>query len=137
MNAARRGVRAFTGADTNLPPQGARSAITDYVDQKDDSAFAAGMVVFQNCKFEWRLWYDEILFCHRVDGLFAVTVQGSRYQLEPGDALWLPRATTITYESEGRSWLFFAVAPANWRETRPPDVQPPGSGTSRWVRARS
>jgi ethanolamine utilization protein EutQ (cupin superfamily) len=114
-------VRAFHLSDAPAPAENRSSALQTYVDHSTYSSFAAGVVTFQDCRTDWHLWYDEILFCHRTERVFSVIVAEQRYDLYAGDSIWLPAGTKLTYLSEGRSWIFFAVAPANWQDIRPPD----------------
>jgi ethanolamine utilization protein EutQ (cupin superfamily) len=116
--AASDSVRVFHLSDAPVPAQNRSSALQTYVDHCTNSPFAAGIVTFQDCRTDWHLWYDEILFCHRTERVFSVIVAERRYDLHAGDSVWLPAGTKLTYISEGRSWIFFAVAPANWQETR-------------------
>jgi ethanolamine utilization protein EutQ (cupin superfamily) len=103
-------------------PEPNTSAVQTYVDDSTNSPFAAGLAVYQDFHKDWQLWYDEILFCHRTEKVFSIIIEGVRHDLHAGDSMWLPAGTKLTYISEGRSWVFFSVAPANWRETRPPDM---------------
>jgi ethanolamine utilization protein EutQ (cupin superfamily) len=112
-------VRMFRVRDAQPPIEGKGTAVTQYIDDADGSTFAGGLVIFENTNMDWTVWYDELLFCHRVEGSFAVVVAGQHYDLGPGDSLWLPARTALTYLCEGRSWLFFSIGPANWRELRP------------------
>jgi ethanolamine utilization protein EutQ (cupin superfamily) len=113
-------VRVFHLSDAPVPAQNRSSALQTYIDHSTNSPFAAGVVTFQDCRTDWHLWYDEILFCHRTERVFSVIVAEQRYDLHAGDSVWLPAGTKLTYISEGRSSIFFAVAPANWQDTRPP-----------------
>jgi ethanolamine utilization protein EutQ (cupin superfamily) len=98
------------------------SVVQTYVDDSTQAPFAAGLAIYQDFHKDWQLWYDEILFCHRTERVFSVVIEGVRHDLHAGDSIWLPAGTRLTYISEGRSWVFFSVAPANWRDTRPADL---------------
>jgi ethanolamine utilization protein EutQ len=119
-----RKVQMFPLAAVSPPSPGTRSTVAQYIDAANGSIFAGGLVIFDNCNFDWTVWYDELLFCHRVEGSFSVAVAAQRYDLGAGDSLWLPAGTELRYQCDGRSWLFFCVAPANWRELRPKNDKP-------------
>ncbi len=59
---------------------------------------------------EWTVTYDEILFIH--EGNLRLKVGDEVYCAGPGDTLWIPRDTPLTYLAEEDVWFFFAVCPA-------------------------
>jgi ethanolamine utilization protein EutQ (cupin superfamily) len=115
--------KVFHLTEPDSPPESNISAVQTYVDASTNAPFAAGLAVYQDFRKDWELWYDEILFCHRTEKVFSIIVDGVRHDLHAGDTIWLPAGTKLTYISEGRSWVFFTVAPANWRDTRPSDLR--------------
>jgi len=119
MIPAETAVRVLRSSECSIPAPDHRSALTDFIDHRTGASFATGMTVFRECNTPWTLWYDEVLFCHRVEGSFAIVVGDATYRLSTGDFIWLPRNTRLHYVCQGIAWVLWAVAPANWRESRP------------------
>jgi len=112
-------VRVLRFSAVSMPAPEKKSALTDFIDHRDGATFATGMTVFRDCDTPWTLWYDEVLFCHRVEGTFSIVVADTTYPLGTGDFIWLPRNTSLHYICQGIAWVLWSVSPANWREVRP------------------
>ena len=80
------------------------------------TTLAAGVVTFENCKHDWTVSYDEYLYC--LEGELTIRIGGEAHVLKPGDGMWLPNGTAMTYEAKEKATAIFAVHPANWRELR-------------------
>jgi ethanolamine utilization protein EutQ len=57
--------------------------------------------------------YDEVAVC--IEGIYRATVDGAEHVLEPGDLMFLPRGTTLTYSGQ-EAVLVYCIWPANWRQ---------------------
>jgi ethanolamine utilization protein EutQ (cupin superfamily) len=97
-----------------MSPRG--TFLAEYVNGEQGAAMAGGMVVFDNADFTMTLWYDELFVPLDIATELEVRTPGQRFQMSPGDVLWLPAGTEVGYKSVGRSLIFYAVTPADWRK---------------------
>jgi ethanolamine utilization protein EutQ len=56
--------------------------------------------------------YDEIATC--IEGTYTATVEGIEHVLAPGDFMFLPKGTELTYSGEN-AVMVYALWPVNWR----------------------
>ena len=87
-------------------------SILAMVNAGNSDGVSGGFGVFgAGTKEEWTVTYDEILFIH--SGQFQLKIGDEIYHAGPGDTLWIPKDTPLTYIAEEDVWFFFAVSPAN------------------------
>ena len=122
-------VELFRKQDQDFSFEGALPAsILAFVNASNSSTMGGGMGVFgAGCDVEWTVTYDEFLFIHA--GHFTLKVGDKIYAAGPGDTLWIPRDTPLSYVAEEDVWFFFAVYPAAsspsaGKTTRYPDAPP-------------
>ena len=87
------------------------AAVLALVNAGNSPAMGAGIGVFEDCRIEWTVTYDEVLFIH--DGKFRLRVGGAVYHAGPGDVLWIPANTPLVYEADAPVTFFYAVYPAS------------------------
>lgn len=75
-------------------------------------SMGAGIEVIENATVHWTVTYDEVLFMH--SGRLILELEGERHECLPGDIIWLPEGTTLTYIAEERAEYFYAVHPVDW-----------------------
>ena len=82
-----------------------------FVNVGNSDTMGGGMsVIGAGCNYEWTVTDDEILFVY--EGKLELKVGSKIFSAGPGDTLWIPRNTTVTYHAEEDVWFFFAVFPA-------------------------
>lgn len=86
------------------------AAVMAYVNAGNSTAMGAGIGIFEDCKMEWTVTYDEVLFIHA--GKFRLRVGDAVYHAGPGDVLWIPAHTALVYEADAPVTFFYAVYPA-------------------------
>jgi ethanolamine utilization protein EutQ (cupin superfamily) len=59
--------------------------------------------------------YDEVALC--IEGSYRATVDGIDHVLLPGDFMFLPKGTTLTYSGEN-AVLVYCLWPAGWRQNQ-------------------
>ena len=69
--------------------------------------------VFEDCVLSMTLPYDEYLYC--IEGEIQIGLDGGVVVLRPDDAIWLEKATTLTYTVQGRAVGVYAFAPVDWK----------------------
>lgn len=77
------------------------------------STMAAGFAEFDQCSISWRVQYDEIVCV--IEGIFRLIADNKEWVAEPGDVLWIPKGTKLSYEGD-KARIFYVVYPGNWRE---------------------
>ena len=93
-------------------PAGKSSAVLAMVNAGNSTTMGGGFGVFSaGTNVEWTVTYDEFLFIH--EGEFQLNVGDHAYDAGPGDTLWIPANTPLTYIAEKDVWFFFAVYPAH------------------------
>ncbi len=103
-------------------------SILAFVNSGVTDTMGGGMGVFgAGSDVEWTVTYDELLFIH--SGHFTLKVGEAVYRAGPGDTLWIPRDTPLSYVAEEDVWFFFAVYPASsspsaGKAKRYPDAPP-------------
>ena len=84
--------------------------ISAFVNASNSETMGGGFGVFGvGSDVEWAVTYDEFLFIH--SGHFQLKIGDEIYHAGPGDTLWIPRDTPLTYIAEEEVWFFFAVYP--------------------------
>jgi ethanolamine utilization protein EutQ (cupin superfamily) len=86
------------------------AAVLALVNAGNSPAMGAGIGIFEDCRIEWTVTYDEVLFIHK--GNFRLRVGKDVYHAGPGDTLWIPANTALVYEADAPVTFFYAVYPA-------------------------
>lgn len=86
------------------------AAVLALVNAGNSPAMGAGIGIFEDCRVEWTVTYDEVLFIHA--GNFRLRVGDAVYHAGPGDVLWIPANTPLVYEADAPVTFFYAVYPA-------------------------
>jgi ethanolamine utilization protein EutQ len=86
------------------------AAVLALVNAGNSPAMGAGIGIFEDCRIEWTVTYDEVLFIHAGD--FRLRVGDAVYRAGPGDVLWIPANTPLVYEADAPVTFFYAVFPA-------------------------
>lgn len=116
----RESVAHYRLSDLKPAPFSPRGASTNELMSDETGArIASGIVYFRDCEIPFTLWYDEVMICHAVEVEFEIKVGDAIYPMKPGDMMWIPAGTSLTWRSEGTSTAFFAVTPADWAKRKP------------------
>ncbi len=84
--------------------------ISAFVNASNSDTMGGGFGVFgAGSNVEWTVTYDEFLFIH--SGQFQLKIGDEIFDAGPGDTLWIPKDTPLTYIAEEDVWFFFAVYP--------------------------
>jgi ethanolamine utilization protein EutQ len=92
-----------------FPPPYDSAQIARIVTPKVSDGIGAGVVVIEETGFDWTVTYDEVIYT--LEGHLHITVGDRLFECEPGDVLWLPRGTSLRYESPDRAVFVYAVDP--------------------------
>jgi len=76
----------------------------------NSDTMGGGLAVFgAGSHLETKIDNDELLFIHT--GQLDIKIGNEIFQAGPGDTLWIPKDTSLTYIAEEDVWFFFAVYP--------------------------
>jgi ethanolamine utilization protein EutQ len=92
---------------------GGNTRIARVVNADVSRHIGAGLEIVERVSIEWTVTYDEVLFIH--EGQLTIESGGERFRCGPGDVVWLPEGTTLTYDArDGRCAYFYALYPVDW-----------------------
>ncbi len=80
---------------------------------EDGTALGSGYVRMTGAKFPWTIQYDEVVLV--LEGSLTIRTAGGDLTAGPGENIWLPAGTELTYIAE-RALVFYAIHPADWAE---------------------
>lgn len=105
-------VKLFKAEDQDFAfKEGENEAVFAFVNAGNSDTMGGGYGVFgAGTDMEWTVTYDEMLFIHK--GRFKLRVGDKVYHAGPGDTLWIPKDTPLSYVCDEDVWFFFAVCPA-------------------------
>lgn len=92
------------------PGQDVRAA--DVVTAADGSPMAAGFLTLTRGCFPWTLTYDEIQYV--VEGELHIGLPTGTVVGRPGDVLYVPRGSAITFGTPSWAKFFYVTFPADW-----------------------
>lgn len=81
---------------------------------KDESSMSAGFLTIDKSKFDWELTYEEIDYV--IEGTLTITIDGKTLTAYPGDVLYVPSGSKVTWGSPDKAKLFYVTYPANWAD---------------------
>ena len=119
-------VKLFKKSSLDFTADEYHSSINALVNVGNSSHLGAGIGTFSaGCNMEWTVNYDEVLFIH--SGLFELRVENKAYLAEPGDILWIPANTALTYKADEDVTFFYAVYPVEKSPSTNTDIKHPES----------
>ncbi len=80
------------------------------------TTLGAGYYLYEKVLMDWTVTYDEYLFC--VEGALTLHTPDGAFEMAPGDGLWLPAGTAVTYNCPGRAGVVVAIYPADYEAER-------------------
>ncbi|AOY74593.1 cupin domain-containing protein [Clostridium formicaceticum] len=78
---------------------------------KDESSMCAGFLAIDDSKFDRELTYQEINYV--IEGALTVTIDGKTLTAYPGDVVYIPSGSKVTWASSGKAKVFYVTYPAN------------------------
>lgn len=73
----------------------------------------AGLATFDGCSIDWTVLYDEMIVV--IEGTFRLGTPEGEIEAKPGDVVWIPENTPISYRGE-KSLVCWALYPVDWRK---------------------
>lgn len=96
------------------PPPGMAVEAVDVVTSEDRSPMAAGYLTLTKGSFPWTLTYDEIQIV--LEGELHLGGDGGGQIGRPGDVLFVPKGSSITFGTPSWTKFVYVTFPANWED---------------------
>ena len=81
---------------------------------KEEAKISAGFLEIDQSRFDWELSYEEIDYV--ISGTLEITIDGQKFTALPGDVVFVPKGSKVTWGSPDKVKLFYATYPANWSD---------------------
>lgn len=105
------GRRFETYMGTPDSASGPFAEIAKLIGPEISTSMGAGVVTYRRLEAPWSLPFDEAVVI--LAGRMAVVSAGVRYDAVPGDVLWFPKETPLTYVVEDEVTLFYVKFPVS------------------------
>jgi ethanolamine utilization protein EutQ len=96
------------------PEPGQDVRVADVVTSEDGSPVAAGFMTLTRGCFPWTLTYDEIEYV--IEGELDIGTASGTVRGRPGDVLYVPKGTEITFGTPSWAKFLYVTFPADWAE---------------------
>jgi ethanolamine utilization protein EutQ len=97
-----------------LATPGTNVRLKDVVTSADGSSMAAGYMMLEKGEFPWTLTYDEVDIV--LEGELVITRGSISAHGRPGDVIFIPKGSSITFGTPNRVRFIYVAFPANWNE---------------------
>ncbi|POR02240.1 hypothetical protein AU468_06520 [Alkalispirochaeta sphaeroplastigenens] len=116
---SRAGIKVVNGREVSLPPFAfdiGRPEMDvrcgDVVTSADGAPLAAGFLSLQKGSFPWTFHYHEVQYV--LEGELHIGTKEGTIVGKPGDILYVPHGTAITFGTPSWAKLFYVTYPADW-----------------------
>lgn len=97
-----------------LASPGTNVRLKDVISSSDGSSMAAGFMALDQGEFPWTLTYDEIDIV--LEGELVITRGNTSVHANPGDIIFIPKGSSITFGTPGKVRFVYVAFPANWND---------------------
>jgi ethanolamine utilization protein EutQ len=111
------------GAEVRLEPFGQALAaagmnvrLKDVLGTADGAPVAAGYMALERGEFPWTLNYDEVEVV--LEGELVIRRGDMEVRGGPGDVIFIPKGSSITFGTPSRVRFVYVTYPANWNESK-------------------
>lgn len=98
--------------DTGKP--GTKVFLSDIMTLTESPRLMAGLMEMDHTSFEWTLEYDEVDYI--IEGVLEIRIGEATVRGEQGDIIFIPKGSSISFVSPGKSRFLYVTYPANWAE---------------------
>ena len=95
-----------------LATPGTNVRLKDVVTSADGSPMAAGYMALDKGEFPWTLTYDEVDIV--LEGELVITRGNEVVRGGPGDCIFIPKGSAITFGTPSRTRFVYVAFPADW-----------------------
>lgn len=96
------------------PQPGQEVRVGDVVTAADGAPMAAGYLTLTRGSFPWTLTYDEVEYV--IEGELHIGLPSGPVVGRPGDVIFIPKGTSITFGTPSWAKFLYVTYPANWEE---------------------
>ncbi|NPV71357.1 MAG: ethanolamine utilization protein EutQ [Firmicutes bacterium] len=111
-----RGVFLIKGVEMSLKQfdlvPGVNARLVDFVNSSHGCSMAIGLMELRECTFDWTLNYEEVDYV--LDGTLDIIVGDRTYRAFSGDAIFIPKGTSIKFSTPDRALFLYTTYPADW-----------------------
>ena len=97
-----------------LASSGTNVRLKDVITAADGSSMAAGYMALDKGLFPWKLTYDEIDII--LEGSLIITRDNISVNGNPGDVIFIPKNSEITFSTNDKVRFIYVAFPANWNQ---------------------
>lgn len=97
-----------------LATPGANVRLKDVITSDDRTPMAVGYMSLERGEFPWALTYDEIDIV--LEGELVITRGAEMVRAGPGDVLFIPKGSHITFGTPSRTRFVYVTYPADWNK---------------------
>lgn len=98
--------------DTGKP--GTKVFLTDIMTLEESPRIMAGIMEMDESSFPWTLEYDEVDYI--IEGVLEIRINDAVIRGEAGDIIFIPKGSSISFVSPGKSRFLYVTYPADWAE---------------------
>ncbi|MDO4492422.1 MAG: cupin domain-containing protein [Clostridia bacterium] len=88
--------------------------LKDVVSLEEAPRMGAGIMELDHTSFPWTLTYDEYDLV--LDGVLEIEIGGRVHTGHPGDIIYIPKGSSIRFQTPSTARYAYFVTPANWQE---------------------
>ena len=114
-------LKVVRGAGVELEPfldgsaiPGTNVRLKDVVVTQDRSPMGAGYMSLDKGEMKWTLTYDEIDIV--LEGELVITRGSEQVRGGPGDTIYIPKGSSISFGTSSHTRFVYVVFPVNWNE---------------------
>ena len=97
-----------------LSTPGTNVRLKDVITSADGSTIAAGFMTLEKGQFPWTLTYDEVDVV--LEGQLIITRGEVSVSGNPGDIIFIPKGSSITFGTDEKVRFAYIAFPANWND---------------------
>lgn len=98
----------------DIAEPGTNVRLKDVISSSDGSPMCTGYMALDKGVFPWKLSYDEIDII--IEGTLKITRGDICVNGNPGDVIFIPKDSEITFSTEDKVRFVYVAYPANWNE---------------------
>lgn len=96
----------------NTGKPGDRVFLKDCVSLEESPRLGFGIMEMDKSTFPWTLNYDEVDYI--IEGSLEILIDGRKVVGNAGDAIFIPKGSTITFSAPNFARFLYVVYPADW-----------------------
>lgn len=85
----------------------------DLLTLEESPRLGVGLMVMERTTFPWTLNYDEVDYV--IEGRLDILIGGDRVSAGPGEALFIPKGSSIEFSVPDRARFLYVTYPADWQ----------------------